>query len=135
MKTLTVSSAISVLCAVVVVLYFVPQLLLNGVVEINAAFELMVVLPTLVGVASSFVGALFGLIALVRRVDLGWAKILMAVGQVVSWALVIVVIVWATKFGSTGWELLALPHALLVGQFVVATGLVTAVYRRRKQIG
>ncbi|EID78163.1 hypothetical protein W59_20193 [Rhodococcus opacus RKJ300 = JCM 13270] len=37
-------------------------------------------------------------------------------------------------YGSTGWELLILPASLMLGQVVVASGLISAVVTRRRGI-
>ena len=47
----------------------------------------------------------------------------MALGQVTTVALAAAILVWAFGFASTGWELIALPAALMVGQVMVAAGL------------
>ena len=56
------------------------------------------------------------------------ASILTTLGQLTTLALGAAIVVWATNFGTTGWELLALPAALICGQILVAVGLF--VWRR-----
>ncbi|MDH6280681.1 hypothetical protein [Prescottella agglutinans] len=133
MKTLTAASALSVLCTVSVWLYVVPQLVSSGEVEPGPLFELMVLLPTPIGLIAALVGAVAGLFVFVRRgVRVDAARLVMALGQIVTVVLAVVIVVWAVEFGSTGWELIVLPASLLLGQIVVAAGLCTsAVVRRR----
>ncbi|UPW04838.1 hypothetical protein M1C57_01780 [Rhodococcus pyridinivorans] len=47
----------------------------------------------------------------------------MTVGQLTTIVLGVAIVVWALNFGTTGWELLALPLALIGGQVLVAVGL------------
>ncbi|MGC0365902.1 hypothetical protein ABH922_003886 [Rhodococcus sp. 27YEA15] len=130
MKTLTAASLTSILCTASVLLYAAPQLLSSGMIELGPLFGLMVVLPTPVGLIASLVGAVAGVGGLVRRTDRTWAAALTTLGQVITWVLAIVIVVWSQNFGTTGWELLALPGSLLVGQTVVAAGLITAAITR-----
>ncbi|ONM48074.1 hypothetical protein [Nocardia donostiensis] len=136
MKTLATTSVVSVLCTASVLLFTAPQLVTTGVIEPGPYFELMVVLPTPVGLAAALVGAIAGTIGftigLVRRVDRAWAGTLMALGHVITCVLAIAIVVWSQKYGSTGWELLFLPASLMLGQILVAAGLITAVVSRRR---
>ncbi|GAB2664729.1 hypothetical protein ABI214_09495 [Prescottella soli] len=135
MKTLTAASAVSVLCTVSVWLFVVPQLVSTGMVEPGPLFELMVVLPTPIGLIAALVGAAAGLFGLVRRgVRVDIARLLMALGQIATVVLAVVIIVWALEFGSTGWELMALPASLLLGQIVVAAGLFTGASVRLRRV-
>jgi len=94
----------------------------------------MVLLPTPVGLIAALVGAVAGTIGLVRRPDRTWAGALMTLGQAVTWILAIVIVVWSQAYGSTGWELLILPASLMLGQVVVASGLISAMVSRRRGI-
>lgn len=93
-------------------------------------FGLMVVFPTLLGLPAALVGAVAGVVVIARRVGRGWPGPTMAAGQLLTWALAAAVIVWALWFPSTGWELIALPYALMLGQLVVAAGLAAVVIRQ-----
>jgi hypothetical protein len=127
MKTLTTVSVVSVLCAASIWLFVAPHLIASGMVEAGGQFfELMVVLPTLVGVVTSLIGSVVGVTEFFPRSERRWAKTLMALGQALTLALAIAIVVWALAFGSTGWELLALPMSLMLGQIVVAAGLIMA---------
>ncbi|MBF0662634.1 MULTISPECIES: hypothetical protein [unclassified Rhodococcus (in: high G+C Gram-positive bacteria)] len=124
MKMLLTVSITSVLCTVAVLIYVVPQLVASGVVEVGGrGLELLVVLPTLVGLPCSLAGAIVGTACVLRRRTRGRATVLMALGQVTTVALAAAILVWAFGFASTGWELIALPAALMVGQVMVAAGL------------
>ncbi|WP_246098215.1 hypothetical protein [Rhodococcus spelaei] len=58
----------------------------------------------------------------------------MTLGQALTWILAILIAVWALNFGSTGWELLLLPASLMLGQVVVASGLVLTMVGRRREM-
>ncbi|WP_420881540.1 hypothetical protein [Rhodococcus sp. (in: high G+C Gram-positive bacteria)] len=58
----------------------------------------------------------------------------MALGQWVTVGLAVWIVVWALGFGTTGWELLALPSSLLVGQLVVGAGWLTTVVSGRRRL-
>ena len=136
MKTLSNVSVISVLCAVSIWLFVAPQLLIGGVIELRAPVELMVVLPTLVGLVCALVGVLAGAPGLVRRSDARSApRIVMTFGQLSTVTLAVVIVVWSQTHRSTGWELLALPASLMFGQIAVAAGLILAIARRRRRAG
>ena len=127
MKMLRTVSITSVLCTVAVLIYVVPQLVVSGVVEVGGpGLELLLVLPTLVGLPCSLAGAIVGTACVLRRHTRGRATVLMALGQVTTVALAAAILVWAFGFASTGWELIALPAALIVGQVMVAAGLLVA---------
>lgn len=56
---------------------------------------------------------------------------LMTGGHLLTLALGVAIAYWALNFGTTGWELLLLPAALMIGQIVVAAGLILARRQRR----
>lgn len=120
---LRVASIISVLCTVPILLFVVPQLLLSGVVEVSGSVEYMVVLPTLIGLACAFTASIVGTACVLQRRTRTVASILMTVGQLTTIVLGAAIVVWVLNFGTTGWELLALPLALIGGQILVAVGL------------
>lgn len=130
---LTSVSVVSVLCAASVWLYTAPQLISGGVVEVGGLVELMVVLPTLVGLVCSLMGAIAGVLGLFLR-DRALPAILMTVGQVLTMAVAVTIVVWAMAFASTGWELIVLPTSLMLGQIVVAAGLILGRRRRAVRI-
>lgn len=132
MKTLTIASAVSVLCTVSIWLCVALGMTLRGQVDLDELFVVMVMYPTLVGLIASLVGAAVGAAILIRRSGRGWSGTTMAAGQLLTWALAVAIIVWALAFGSTGWELLAVPFSLMLGQIIVAVGLFTVVIRRRR---
>lgn len=123
MKTLRVASIISVLCTVPILLFVVPQLLLSGVVEVSGSVEYMMVLPTLIGLPCAFTASIVGTACVLQRRTRTVASVLMTVGQLTTVGLGAAIILWALNFGTTGWELLALPLALIGGQILVAVGL------------
>lgn len=131
MKLLRGASLISVLCTALILVFMVPPLLASGVVEVGGnVFELMVVLPTLIGLPCALIGAIVGIACIAQRRTRTAASIVVTAGQLITTALGAAITVWALNFGTTGWELLLLPFALIVGQIVVAAGLVTG--RRKK---
>ncbi|MFC4604426.1 hypothetical protein [Rhodococcus kronopolitis] len=135
MKMLMTASAVSVLCFVSVWLYVMPQLASSGVIEPGPFFELMVVFPTLIGLMAAAVGAVAGVVVLLRGTARVWVPpLLMGLGQLTTLVLAVAIVVWALQFGSTGWELIALPASLMLGQVLVAVGLVTDVVRRRRGV-
>ncbi|MCF8784289.1 hypothetical protein [Rhodococcus ruber] len=123
MKLLRVASILSVLCTAPILLYVVPQLLLSGVVGVSGSVEYMVVLPTLIGLPCAFTASIFGTACVLQRRTRTVASVLMTAGQWSTIALGAAIVVWALGFGTTGWELLALPFALIGGQILVAVGL------------
>ncbi|MGW0042276.1 hypothetical protein [Rhodococcus sp. NPDC003348] len=132
MKMLVTASVVSVLCFVSVWLYVMPQLVSSGVIEPGPFFELMVVLPTPIGLVAALVGAVAGVIVLVRGTARVWVPpLLMTLGQLTTLVLAVAIVVWALQFGSTGWELIALPVSLMLGQVLVAVGLIAERRRRR----
>jgi len=131
---LTSVSVVSVLCAASVWLYTAPQLISSGVVEVGGLVELMVVLPTLVGLVCSLMGAIAGVLGALFLRDRALPAILMTVGQVLTMAVAVTIVVWALAFASTGWELIVLPTSLMLGQIVVAAGLILGRRRRAVRI-
>ena len=131
MRLLPVVSTISALCAVPILLFVVPQLVASGVVEVGGSVEYMVVLPTLIGLPCSLIGAIVGVAGALGRRTHGPATALMTIGQVTTVVLELVIVVWALGFASTGWELLLLPTALMVGQVIVAAGLIKTARQYR----
>lgn len=132
-KTLTYLSALTVLCTMLVLLYCAPQLVVSGVIEPGPLFELMVVFPTVVGVAASLIGAVTGAVALPRVVRAGqYATAAMAAGQIITCTIAFAIVLWAGYFARTGWELLMMPLALFIGQAVVAGGLVARLRQARR---
>ncbi|WKX01780.1 hypothetical protein Q3O43_28825 (plasmid) [Rhodococcus aetherivorans] len=129
MKLLRVASILSVLCTGPILLYVVPPLLvLSGVVEVSGSVEYMVVLPTLIGLPCALTASIVGTACVLQRRTRTVASVLMTVGQLSTIVLGATIVVWALNFGTTGWELLALPFALIGGQILVAVGL---FFRRR----
>lgn len=128
MKLLRVASIVSVLCTVPILLFVVPPLLVSGVVEVSGSVEYMVVLPTLIGVPCAVTASIVGTACVLQHRTRTVTSVLMTVGQWSTIALGAAIVVWALNFGTTGWELLALPSALIGGQILVAVGL---FFRRR----
>lgn len=110
-------------------LYIAPQLLFAGMVELGPLVGVMVMLPVPIGLIASLIGLLSGMVMLARR-RLAWPSSLMLLGQAITWGLAIAIIVWAARYGTTGWELLALPASLMFGQLVVGAGLAVTAVRR-----
>lgn len=131
MKLLRIVSIISVLCTVLILLFVVPQLAMSGVVAVDIGFGPMVVLPTLIGLPCSFAGAVVGTACVLQHRTRGTATVLLTLGQVTTMALAAAIVVWAFGYASTGWELITLPTALMVGQLVVTVGLVVDRRQRR----
>lgn len=123
MKLLRVASILSVLCTAPILLYVVPPLLVSGVVEVSGSVEYMVVLPTLIGLPCAFTASIVGTACVLQRRTRTVASVLVTAGQLSTIALGAAIVVWALNFGTTGWELLALPLALIGGQILVAVGL------------
>ncbi|MFD4368042.1 hypothetical protein [Rhodococcus sp. NPDC058521] len=124
MNAFKVCSAISVLCTLVICVYIVPPIVVQGHVDVASGFEMFVVMPTLVAIPVSLVAAVIGVFGLRAPERRRSAPLLCAVfGQIVTWAGIVAVFVWAFGFASTGWELITLPFVLLVGQSFVGVGL------------
>ncbi|TSD93658.1 hypothetical protein FOS14_22655 [Skermania sp. ID1734] len=135
MNTLTRISILSVVCAALVWLYVLPQVVTTGLIEPGPLLGVMVVLPFPIGLIAALIGAGAGVARFVERANRTWAVGLMMLGHIVTWILAIWIAVWATNWGSTGWELLTLPASLMVGQLVVAAGLVAAIASHRSPNG
>ena len=135
MTILLGASVVSALCALSTWLFVAPGLLQSGEFEPGPLFEWMVVLPTPIGLAAACVAVVAGPFALARRTDGAWIPALVTLlGQLATLALAGAILVWALKFPTTGWELLALPASLMLGQVVVAIGVgVELVHRRRSR--
>lgn len=131
MRTLRGVSTATVLCTVPLWLYVVPQLLVAGVVEVGSSIEIMVVFPTIAGLALALIAMIVGVAGLALRSVRDRPGILMVLGQLTTVASAIAIVVWALAFASTGWELLLLPMSLMLGQLVVAAGVVDAHRRGR----
>lgn len=135
MRTFIACSVVSVLCTVLICIYVVPPLLVQGYVDVGGpGFELLVVFPTLIAIPVSLVAGVTGapvLWAAKRRPNA--ALVCAAVGQLVTWLGIAVILVGAFAYPSTGWELVTVPFALIVGQSVVAVGL--GLLRRRYRLG
>ncbi|MDV2475696.1 hypothetical protein F8M49_10490 [Rhodococcus zopfii] len=123
MKLLRVASIVSVLCTVPILLFVVPPLLVSGVVEASGSVEYMVVLPTLIGLPSALTASIVGTACVLQRRTRTVASVLMTIGQWSTIVLGAAIVMWALNFGTTGWELLALPSALIGGQILVVVGL------------
>ncbi|WP_068165776.1 hypothetical protein [Rhodococcus phenolicus] len=126
MRTLWAVSVVSLLCTVAMWVFAVPQLVFSGVIDVGPYFGLMMVLPTLVGLPCAVAGTIAGIVCVVRQRARNWAANLMTLGQVVTVALAVAIVVWALGFATTGWELIALPTSLMIGQIVVVAGLIKA---------
>ncbi|WP_430330982.1 hypothetical protein [Rhodococcus sp. ACT016] len=99
MRTLAAASAVSVLCTVPVWLFVVPQLVSSGMVEPGPLFELMVLLPTPIGLIAALVGAVARLCALVRRgVPVDVARRMVTFGQIATVSLAVAIAVAAGLF-------------------------------------
>jgi len=122
-RTLRVMSIITVMCTASILLFVVISLLSSGAVGVSNSAEYMVVFPTVVGLPCAFAASIIGIAATVQRRTRAAASILLTLGQFTTVALGAAIIVWALNFGTTGWELVFLPAALLGGQILVAVGL------------
>ncbi|OZE42163.1 hypothetical protein CH259_01920 [Rhodococcus sp. 05-2254-4] len=107
------------------------QLASIGVIEPGPLFEIMVVLPAVVAIVTSLLGAVVGLGVLVRPSKRKPPFVLMAVGHIAASAGVFAVVIWSTRATASGWDLLLLPAPVLLGQLVVLAGLGVLVFRRR----
>ncbi|CCQ16347.1 putative uncharacterized protein [Rhodococcus sp. AW25M09] len=131
MRTLFGTSIVTVVCALLIWAYVAPQLISTGVIETGPLMEIMVLVPTLVGIPSSAIGAVTGLFTVGSGQNIA-AKTAMTGGHIVTVAIAVAVVVWALGFGSTGWELIVLPISLALGQIVVLAGIITVFVQRRQ---
>ncbi|MDU0478803.1 hypothetical protein QVA66_06080 [Staphylococcus chromogenes] len=110
----------------------VVSLLLTGFVNVGGSvlFTLLVVNPILIGVPLAAVMAVWSLILLaMRRAELS-GLVRICVGHLVTLALATAEATWAfTAPNRTGWELMFLPVAVIIGQCVVAAGLASKTIR------
>ena len=133
MRALVGISTISVVCSASIALYATAQLASGGVIETGPLFEIMVVLPAVVAIVTSLLGALVGLGVLVRssqRIPF----VLMAVGHIAASAGVVAVVMWSTRAAASGWDLLLLPTPVVLGQVLVLAGLGVFVFRSRSKL-
>lgn len=133
MRVSTGAAAVSVVCGAAVWLYAAPQLVSTGFVEAGELLGLLIVVPTPVGLMASLVGVVAGVVGIARGTDRSWTGAVVTVGQIITWVVVALVVAWSRADDATGWELLALPASLMVGQVLVAAGLIAARLRGRRR--
>jgi hypothetical protein len=117
-------SIMSVLCTVPILMFVVPALLVSGVADVSGSVEYMVVVPTLIGLPCALLASIVGAGCVLQRRTRTAASVLITLGQLTTIILGAAIVVWAVNFGTTGWELLALPWALIAGQILVTVGLI-----------
>lgn len=132
MRALVGISTISVVCSASIALYAAVQLASIGVIEPGPLFEIMVVLPAVVAVVTSILGALVGLGVLVRSSTRKLPFVLMAVGHLAASVGVVAVVIWSTREAASGWDLLLLPAPVVLGQLIVLAGLGLLLLRHRR---
>lgn len=133
MPTFIGCSAVSVFCTMLICGYMLPPIAVQGHVDVDSGFQTFVVLPTLLAIPVSLVGVIAGMAVLWMPASRRNGPLVCAVvGQIITWALVAAIVVWAVAFPSTGWELITLPFAFIVGQTIVAIGLGLVVRRYRR---
>ncbi|WP_213572182.1 hypothetical protein [Rhodococcus sp. USK13] len=126
MRFLVGCSYVSVLCALLIGVWVLPQLLTKGYVDVGGspAFEPLFIYPGVVGFVVCIMGAVTSLVLIGRRRLTSVGQRLIAAGQVFTVTLFAACIASLWLPSATGWELLALPGALLIGQTAVGAGLV-----------
>lgn len=130
MRALVGISTISVVCSASIALYAAAQLATIGIIETGPLFEIMVVLPAVVAIVTSLLGALVGLGMMVRLSTRKLPFVLMAVGHLSASVGVVAVVIWSTRPAASGWDLLLLPAPVVLGQLVVLAGLGVLIRRR-----
>ncbi|GAC66546.1 hypothetical protein [Gordonia soli] len=133
MTALRMASVVTVVCAALVSGWSVTSSFLNGVVQVGGSpwFEWLVVIPTIIGLpvalgAAVSVPFLWGRRRLTRAGD-----VVIALGQVLTITLAALAVFALNLPGATGWELLLLGPAFVVGQLIVAVGLARGILARR----
>ncbi|RMB77919.1 hypothetical protein AYK61_17125 [Rhodococcus sp. SBT000017] len=125
-------STISVACSASIALYAAAQLATIGIIETGPLFEIMVVLPAVIAIVTSILGALVGLGMLVRSSTRKLPFVLMAIGHLATTVGVVAVVIWSTRPSASGWDLLLLPAPVVLGQLVVLAGLGVLILLRSR---
>lgn len=124
-KLLVGATYAGVWCALSILVWSVISLAIAGELVLGAfLFDLLVLLPSLIAVVAVLIGVLAGAVGAVRRSLVQPGLKLMALGHLV--ALVIPPIFLSTLVltgTGTGWELIVIFPALVIGQLVAAVGL------------
>lgn len=128
MRFLVGCSYVSVVCALLIAGWVLPQLVTTGYISVGGspAFEPLFVYPGLVGFVVCVMAAAASLILFVRRRLTSGGHRLIAAGQVATVALFAACIASLWLPSATGWELVALPGTMLIGQTAVGAGLVVS---------
>lgn len=132
-KFLVGGSWITVCCALLTALWSVPQFFLIGTVTPSAhpLFVVLFLFPAQIGVPVCLLVALHSMSLLFRRQLTTSPRRLLAGGQILTVALLVIcalLLVLPTTFGR---EFIVMALAFQVGQVVVALGLVLHLLRRR----
>ncbi|WP_182358361.1 hypothetical protein [Tomitella gaofuii] len=129
MRTLQGTSAVAAVCSVLMwgFLLVQPVLPVSAFVAVDAGFAVFVG-GMLVGLLAAFVG-------LVASASLGprpaWRLRILAGGHALTLILTGVVVLWAFVFPRSGWELLALPGGVMIGQLPAVCILAAGLWSRR----
>lgn len=126
MRVLVASSWITVVCALLISAWTVPQYVATGRVNVTSTpwFEVMYVFPGLVAVPTSIFAAVVAAALIRRRGLTTLAHSTLAWGQILTVVLIAISAIMPVLPATAGCESLLMPLALQVGQVVVAIGLI-----------
>ena len=118
-------SLVTVVCAGLIVVWGATSLLSGGQIEIGGSpwFEWLAVFPGIIGLVLAMALAVVTVaLAMLRRLR-GPGSILIVAGHLLTVVLVGLCVLAVSAPGASGWELVLLGPALVVGQVLVAAGL------------
>ena len=133
-KLLVGGSWVTVSCALLTALWSLPQFLLTGTVipSSHPLFAVLFLFPAQIGVPVCLLVALNALSLLVRRRLTTSPRRVIAGGQILTVALLVICALLLVLPPAFGREFVAMALAFQVGQVVVALGLVLHLLRRRR---
>ncbi|MDX2356413.1 hypothetical protein [Dietzia sp. PP-33] len=134
MRILVGGSWITVSCALLTAFWAVPQFLITGTVTLSAhpLFAILFLFPAQIGVPVCLLVALNSVLLLARGRLVTTPRRLLAGGQILTVALLVicaVLLVLPTTFGR---EFIVMALAFQIGQVVVAVGLALHLLGRRR---
>ncbi|NLG56592.1 MAG: hypothetical protein GX542_13255 [Rhodococcus sp.] len=136
MKDLVDASTVTAACALMTWTMLLLLLIAKAVGTVDAvgnASAVVIPVATVIGLLFALAGALVGISISTSsiREHLGWPGICMLVGQIATTVIAAGIISWAL-LGTTGWELLFVPVATMLGQLPVIVGRGAITVRRHR---
>lgn len=127
-------SWITVFCALLTALWSVPRFMLDGTVTLNShpLFVVLFLFPSQIGVPVSLLVALNSLLMAIRGQLTTNPRRLLAAGQLITVALLVVCAALLISPTTLGREFIVMALAFQIGQVIVTAGLAAHLLRRRR---